>query len=587
MRASSGPRARRRGAGPLLALVLLALAPAAGGQAAGAPGTGTPGGGAAAGPRALEPAFRLAAGGRALAGPLVESSAPATAWMLSEDGSLYALTEAGSLVARIPVPGEAAPFLALDPFARALCLAGAELRVLTRSGTLAYAAAFPTAPAYPPAFGSDGRAFVAAGRELYCLNPAGRRLWSYALPAAPSCPPAVDASGRPALGLADGSILILTPYGELAASHAAASPAARLAPMAEAGSELPVLAAALADGSLLLLGDDGAPLQRLGGRGSALLDLAWDGALLYTLDAAGRLEARSASGAPVWAAETGCSRGRIALFKERIVVEGRGRAVSLSLEGQLFREISISHAAGPSAAAPSGLLFAPGEDWVLAAYRFEAPLGPRRRSEGAPYPDIEEAARKLAAEARLYDPFARDADRQNARLDDIEKKLRSGSIGVDEPEAAAYCAALAARYFDAELAEAERRSRDNPLPRARACAILGALGSPGYRGALAAVLSGDPDPAVRDAACDALADIGVDPGGLSGAAFLKAARAPAWERTALSLIAAIERMALRSGSAPGRDAVGTLLALASKPYGPAVRSRASVALGRIAGAIAE
>jgi hypothetical protein len=46
------------------------------------------------GTSALDPAFRLPAGGRALAGPIVDSvSSPNAAWLLSEDLALYALTE--------------------------------------------------------------------------------------------------------------------------------------------------------------------------------------------------------------------------------------------------------------------------------------------------------------------------------------------------------------------------------------------------------------------------------------------------------------------------------------------------------------
>lgn len=582
MRASSAPRPPAAAPAALLVVLLAALLPlgALSAQAGPAPR-----------PQPLEPAFRLPAGGRALAGPLVEAGKPASAWYLSEDGALYVITEGGALSARIPLGGKAAPYLALDPFGRALVLAGGRLEAATKSGTIAYSLTLPRTPADPPAFGSDGRAFIALGSELICCNPAGRRLWTVSLPAAASSPPAVDPAGRPAVGLADGRVLVLTPYGETlfeARGRGSPSPVRLIAPMAPSSGDsagLPSLAAALADGSLLLVGPEGELRASIAPRGSPIVDLFWDGALLYSLDASGRLSALSAAGSPVWSAETRCPEGRIFLFEERIVAAGKGRAVSLSLEGQVYREISIANSAGRAAVAPGGLVFAPGEDWILAAYRFEAPLGKRREALPEPYPELEAAASAMADELILYDPAVGDVDRQLTRLDDIEKSVRSGSIGKDEPEAAAFCALLASGRLDREYPQAERRFRANPLPRSRACAILGALGSTGYRAALAAVLSGDADVAVRAAACDALADIGVDPGGSSAAAFLAAARAPADERTALGLIAAIERMALRSGTAPGLDAVATLLALASKPYGNTVRGRASAALGRIAGAV--
>lgn len=548
-------------------------------------------------PLPIEPAFRLPAGGLALVAPILEPGHPASAWLLSEDGALYALTEGGALSARIPLKGQAAPFLALDPFGRALVLLdGSRLDVLTRSGSTAYSVALPSGDVRGIAFGSDGRAFILAGRELICLNPAGRRLWSRTLPAEASSPPAVDASGRPAVGLAGGSVLVLTPYGENAAEVETASGgrgaslALLIAPMAT-GTELPCMAAALADGSILFIGADGGPKARVepgqarvGSSPTPFVDLVWDGAILHALDASGRLLALSAAGTVVWSVETRCPEGRISAFAERVIVTSKGRAVSFSTEGALFREIGVANASARALVAPSGLLFSPGRDWIFAAYRFEAPLGPVRLPELAPYPAP--GGEEAASEALLFDPAAGDADRQLARLADIEKKLRSGSIGEDEVQAAAYCAALAAGSFEREYSDSERRFRGNPLPRATACAILGEMGSPDYRAALSEVLAKDPDPAVRAAACDALADIGVDPGGLSAAAFLVAARKPVDERTALGLVAAIERMALRSGTAPGTEAVRTLLALAAKPYGNAVRVRASEALGRIAGAIA-
>jgi len=363
--------------------------------------------------------------------------------------------------------------------------------------------------------------------------------------------------------------------------------------MAEPGGELPCLAAAGADGRLFLVYAPAAPgaspegsslaVPGLGGR--PLVDLFWDGVLLYALDASGRLSALSARGGLVWSFETRCQEGRLGLFEERIVVAGKGRAVSLSFEGTFFRELAIANSAGRAAVAPGGLVFASGEDWILAAYRFEAPLGARRAAVPAPYADLERAAEALAAEMLTFDPLAGDVDRQNSRLDDIEKRLRSGTIGKDEPGDAAFCAILALGILDRGYPPAERRFHSNPLPRARACALLGEFGSPGYRPALARVLAEDEEAAVRAAACDALAAIGVDPDGVSAAGFLAAARSIADERTARGLIAAIERMALRSGTAPGLDAVATLLALAGKPYSSSVRGRASEALGRIAGTV--
>jgi hypothetical protein len=111
------------------------------------------------------------------------------------------------------------------------------------------------------------------------------------------------------------------------------------------------------------------------------------------------------------------------------------------------------------------------------------------------------------------------------------------------------------------------------------------LGSAAYRDPLFQVLDEDSDPAVRAAACEALATLVVDPDGRSMAAFLAAARRPVDERTAIAVIAAIEGMALRSGRPPSDDGLRALIKLTATPYGQAVRSRAQAALGRISGTL--
>jgi hypothetical protein len=483
-----------------------------------------------------------------------------------------------------PSSGKPGSFIAVDPFGRVVVALGANrLSAFTRMGASAWRAPISPVPgvaaAFPPAFGSDGRAFALSGQGLICLTPAGLRLWSMVLAAPASCPPGVDGRGYPCLGLADGSLLIASPYGELLKTLQLGSPSQLLYPIAipSGGSAaLPVLAVGLSDGRLLLLGADGEIAASFRSK-AAPLALAWDGAVLYGLDASGEAFALSLGGKLLWSAATGCVKGRLYLFAERLVAAGQGRAVSLSLRGEVFRELTIPDAKGTPAISPAGLAFSSGADWVLAAYRFERPLGAPRLPLLPAYPALPD----VVTEALLFDPSAAESGSQLTRIADIENSLRSGTIGKDEPEAAAYCAAVATRALDRDLSPVERRRGGNPLPRSRACYLLGDLGSPAYREPLFRVLESDIDPAVRAAACEALGSMGVDKDGLSMAAFLAAAAKPVDERTALVIAGAIEGMALRSGLAPSEDGLRTLIKLTAKPYGQTVRNRASAALGRI------
>jgi hypothetical protein len=343
---------------------------------------------------------------------------------------------------------------------------------------------------------------------------------------------------------------------------------------------------------VLLIGEEAAILGSYRS-GAPVSSFASDGSTLYCLDAAGlafaigvtALAAPTAANAPqtavpaLWSTATGCAAGRLCLFGDRLLAVGKAKAVSLSLGGELYRELSVPGGVGLPAISPAGLAYASGSDWVLAAYRFEKPLGRPVSPALRPYsglPDV--VSRELA-----FDPFAAYPDRQLARLTDIHNSLRSGTIGGREPESAAYCAAVIERSLERELTEAERRFGGSSLARARACELLGELGSVAYREPLFEAAGGDPDPSVRAAACGALAGIMVDPDGRSMAAFLAAASRPVDERTAFAIVDAIEGMCLRSGSPPGGDALRALVRLTTRPYGQAVRSRAMAALGRISG----
>jgi hypothetical protein len=535
-------------------------------------------------------------------------STPAAAWLVSEDLSLYALAETGTLVTRVDLTQDAGgerpgPLLAIDPFGRAVVALGAgRLSAYTRLGARAWRAPIAgvvgETAAFPPAFGSDGRAFTLSGTSLVCLNPAGLRLWTLPLPAPASCPPGVDGRGNPCIGLADGSLVMATPYGETLHTLSLGSGPTVLFPLAldatlvgrraalgteqfpggRGGTELPLLAAGLRDGRLLFIGAEGGVKAVLHTKAEAL-SLASDGTTLYGLDAAGEAFAFSMEGSPLWSVPTGCLKGRLYLFAGRLVAAGQGRVVSMSLAGEVLRELTIPDASGTPAVSPAGLAFSSGKDWILAAYRFERPLGASCLPVLPPYPEISGGVSRILE----VDPLSADPGIQLKRLSDIEKSLRSGTIGKDELAAAAFCAAVATGALDRDLPQAERRRAGNPLPRSRACYFLGDLGSPSYREPLFSVLATDDDSVVRASACEALAAMGVDSDGRSMAAFLAAAAKPIDEMTAFVMVAAIEGITLRSGLGPSRDGLQALVRLTTKPYGQFVRDRALIALRRIAG----
>lgn len=550
----------------------------------------------------IEPAFRLPIGGRPLAGPVVDDSlSPASVWILSEDLSLYLLSEKGKLLSRIPLPGKPSRFLSLDSGGRALVITEGRLSAFTRLGKEAFRVGlgpeFATAEAPPAcALGSDGRLFLAAASRLLCLAPAGRQLWSLDLPSPLAVATvnggstiACDGAGRLLAALSDGSLLVVNPWGRVEARLEGSGELGAMGPFARApwlglDAETPALAAlGLGDGSVLLLGPRDAVAGRVRAAEDAICAFASDGKVLYALSASGGLSAISGRGELLWKAGTGVKDGKLGLYPGRIAATGRGRAVSLSLAGESSREASFRNSAEACTLTPSGLLFSPGEDWVLGAYYFEDALGPAVHPVLPPYGDSGGAAEEELA----YNPVLLTSGGRLSFLADMESLLDAGQLGAEEGRAGAVASAMATGAYDRHYPVAEARFRADPLPRSRALHLLGRLGSPERLGVIIGVFERDADPSVRSAACEAIAAIGLDPEGRAASAFSRAiAKARLDDETAFAVVGAIVDLALESGSPPGLDAMRSLLALTNRPYGQDVRNAATKALGRIAGSLA-
>jgi|GEM_PF-1646071 len=598
----------------------------------------------------LDPAFRLPIGGRALAGPLVDSGGNGTViWILSEDKHLYLLSESGKLLAHPQLEGKPLPLLALDSSGRALvcCEAAAQssqgagpwaFSALTRTGRPAYRLLLSQRPEEPPVSGADGRLYIACAKELLCLAANGRKLWTAVLTSPPSSRPCVDALGRLALGLEDGRLLFFSPYGELLTevrpgklgALAALSPVAAAVPVAGHG---PVLAAGLESGRIIILDSEGSsivsadcgpgpvtavelcppgsvqaaippnapPGSSAGSSVPAGANPAGSGSSsvpavsIALLCANGRLSVLSFSpaGTPqlrtVWQAETALD-GRAAagnslyIFQHRIIVTVQGGAKSYTLEGELRAEATFKNSSGAAAPSPQGLLFSPGEDWILGAYRFVPALGNGLSARPARYAAPSED--EIVATTLLFDPEIGNPSHQLALIQDIETKIAAGSLGSDEDRAARLSGAIARGRFQPSSPEPGWMLRDNPLPRARAASVLGEIGSPDSIDDLLAVLGSNADASIKAAAVRSLGEIGLDPDNRVGAAFegiVEKNGGNLGDELALALIEAIESIASRSGGAPDLGLVRALIALSSAGRSATVRNRANKAVSTLIG----
>ncbi|MEI6874266.1 MAG: HEAT repeat domain-containing protein [Spirochaetota bacterium] len=543
----------------------------------------------------LPPLFKLPAGGRPLAPPLLDSRLePPAVWFLSEDRNLYLLAETGTLIGKYLISPDPLPFLAIDPFGRALLLLDASdgpmLAVYTRSGSLSWRINLRNSLGekgeLPAAtFGADGRILLSSGTRLRCLSPVGTALWNFELSAKLALAPVMDGAGNFLLGLADGTIVSLSPYGAVLGKVQASGRLTALGAISLAGEAGFSGSVGHGDGRVSLVGTGSSKLVGIpafgGGKPivSLVSSLEAGRSLVYALDEAGTLAAFTPEGSRLWKTETAVSKGSISLGSTRIVVSGRGRAVSLSKGGEVYREATITNTVSDGLLSPSGLLFSAGADWILSAYRFEASLGALESPAVAPYAADGEAVAWLLR----YDLHVTEGDHQLSLIADIEKNLDSARLGGREAGARAILVAIARGDFLAAFPPSQRRFKVSALAEAEACRVLGRIGSPESIEVLAKIADSEADPAVRSSALEALGAIGVDPAGRSRAAFLGVtAGSRIDDQVALALIAAIESMNRKSGVPPSVEAARALLALSGPPYAQSLRDRAVAALGRVA-----
>ncbi len=563
-RAPAPPGTARRGLAALLALAALAAVPLAGQSPT---------------PDIL--AYRFTLAGAAVAGPVAGAG---RVWIVSEDRTLYILDDSGRAVGRRAWKDGNPGWIAPDAFGRALLPAADGSLVLVNRAGLEVWRVRPAGPvARPPAFGADGRFFAAAGSRLEARSASGRLLWSADPGAGISAGPFArfTSSGetRVALALADGTVREYAEDGTLLSSVPGSEP-----PTAWCGIGEDLLLA-YRDGSVSVRGGQGQELFRLR-LASGILAAAGDRAEAWLLLSGGNVVRLMVDGRTGGTTITGLADAReIRVFPERVLVLGPRGVASLGRDGQVYRDLALRHAPRMPAVTASGILLSAGEDWILYAYRFEGPLGvPAAPALG--YVDFA-AARARADEEALWNPgFGDDAALRELRR--IEKSLESASIGAEEADALLLCSAIALGLGAREASVYGGAAPSGPrpsgaLPRARACDILGMLGSPRAMPVLTEVYLRDPDPAVRAQAAQAVGAIGLDPTGEALRAFQGAADREFFldERSALATIDAVEGIYRALGELSDPGGIRAVLRLAGKPYGSAVRSRALAALRRL------
>lgn len=536
--------------------------------------------------------FRFPAGGIISTGPVCGGG---RVWFVSDNRYLYVLTSKGIAIGKRDLGVRSKAFIACDPYGRAVVPEGtSSITMLNRAGQAVWTLELEAAPSGAPAFGSDGRLFLALGTQtgtrIVCLSQNGRRLWSIDEAGYLVHPPVSAPGGCVAYALSDGTVRIVHQNG----AQRVTLPVARVS-ILSANSDS--LVAVDADGSFSIYRQASGPvgiqasgpasipagLQEVRGKlpSPPKAAAALTGGFAVLLHS-GALCMLGLDGTTLWNVQAGLSYSAIHCFHNRIVLLGQVGASSYDTDGRFFRRLDVSNPAGLAAVDETGSLFCGGSDWILYAYRFESGLSPLPVRSYAPLTiaDAEKAARETA----LWLPSSSTDDSVTNELNRIAKSMVSGETGMDVHADLAYASAVALGMLEGPAGLGARKPSPSPsgvLPRSYACTILGMYGSPAAVPILAAVFARDPDPAVRAAAADAVASIGLDPDGLAQRSFMEAASGRLDERSALSLIDAVAALYRANGVLDEPAGALALVRIVHGAYPKTVRDRASLALKKV------
>lgn len=533
--------------------------------------------------------FRFPAGGVVTTGPVV---AEGRLWFISDSKTLYVITVDGTAIGKRDMSFRRAPFIAPDPFGRAaLPVGSSSIVLLNKAGQEVWTVRLDGAPEGPPSFGPDGRMYAQSSQRLYAFAANGAALWSRDLDERVAAPLATGPGGGPLVGLADGSVRLFSRDGAPLWNDGFQSQPRFLATLGG------MVVVALADGTVAVraalegvdspeaqdpaAGTDERSDQRLGSSPLALA-AGQDGFSILGSD--GKVSAFSEDGSLAWSAASGL-RGAAGIerFQGRTVVLSRHAVRSFGQDGALFRDLALTNATGLPAVSHSGTVFSGATDWILYAYRFERPF-PYAGRQALPPMDREAAAMAARREA-MWVPGGSTDDAVQRHLSDIEKSLKSGTIGEGAGDAALYAAAVALGMLDAPFGSGAVPQLPTPRgapARIKACEVLGLFGSPEAVELLTEVFRKDPEPSVRAAAAQAVALIGLDPDGRALEAFADKA-AGLDSRTALAVIAAVESLYRANGGLDDPSGALALLRIAgSGSASTEVRRMANDALRRVA-----
>ena len=400
--------------------------------------------------------------------------------------------------------------------------AGRELWRLNLGGPL-------SAPAIS---GWDARIFIPTGKKIICSTAAGVILWTRTFEAAISVSPRLDHNGGILLGLENGAVLRIDPFGRVIRRNLAAAPHSLLSISANT-SPLANILAVHTNGDLELLfplNPEEPPLNLGRIPGAPLVSTSRGNRAAITLTNGQVLLVSGEDGKTLWTGEShialaGQNREREAAMRydERgvYVLTPKG-ATGFSGEGRRLWFTNLRNGAGLPAFGDDGVLYSGGSDWILYAWGIEDRTGVRAQNHlYGPEPEGSYGTGRPPPSPWAKYPPPYDEDEIRNRFETIRRAIQAGEVGENELAWAAYLMEMAA----GENLRPGVSVTHPPVQirqRIMALQLLSLIGSRETIPWLARMFRRPGDPLFRAAAAEAIGGIGVDSNGVAIQSFLDA-----------------------------------------------------------------
>jgi len=527
------------------------------------------------------PFWRQALGGAVLSIPHLQAQ---SAVIAIDGGSIRAYSASGTPLWFFSAGGRISPFITRSIEGTSfLSRTNGTLIAINRAGREIWRRNIGNPLISKVVAGWDSRLFVPTDRKISCLTASGNLLWAKTFESPFSIAPKIDKNGGIIFALENSQVYRIDPFGN-AKTYTLSGTAVeilsierqqilalykdRRMEILEAASDWFFSAQSEISSDIVVLPRLPAAPLAAAGRGNNIAAVLEDGRIALV-----SLNERTI----LWEGDTHIKEFSKSgkrpdtevemLFDERgIYILSKNGASGFNIEGKRLWYTLLENAAAIPAFGEDGVLYSGGNDWILYAYKIEdrqtqpggVVFGPAPQgSYGMGIPQEAYMTRLSIEEGEII-----------TKLEQIERAIKSGSIGSNEPAYTTFLLSLSARKEAVQY-------------RVKALELLGQLGSRETVPWIMDIFRRETEPLLKAASASAAGNIGIDPDGIALRTFLYSlTHAPEIkdEQVLLTIISVVGALCRFSGPPLSENGIRILSLLMDRQYPAAVRRQAGIEL---------